>query len=125
MIIGDIIRNCEEQNKKIQEELNAHDGVSAFQVNTPNGMKFMQSFKENAFIHAARREDVAVENPAILYENKESIPELRKEIYQKIKHDGWNAVEKKYLRCKNYYLKKAWYAMPDGLTRAIKKVMKG
>ena len=107
------------------QELNAHDGVSAFQVNTPNGMKFMQSFKENAFIHAARREDVAVENPAILYENKESIPELRKEIYQKIKHDGWNAVEKKYLRCKNYYLKKAWYAMPDGLTRAIKKVMKG
>ena len=110
---------------KYHKEIRTSDGISAFQVNNQRAKRYLSCFLQNANFHLTNRENVAVENPAILYENKESIPELRKEIYQKIKHDGWKAVEKKYLRCKHYYLKKAWYAMPDGLTMAIKKVMKG
>ena len=45
--------------------------------------------------------------------------------YQQIQTDGWAVVEKKYLRCRHFYLKKLWYALPDGVTRTIKKMAKG
>lgn len=105
------------------QELNAHEGVSAFQVNTPKGIKFMQSFIENAFIHTAGREDVAEENPAILHSHNEKIPKLRENIYTLINQNGWENTEKKYLRCKHFYLKKAWYALPDWLTSGLKRVL--
>lgn len=111
--------------RRFYNEIETSEGVSAFQVNTLRGKKFMETFKQNAVFHLTSRKNVAIENPAILHEHNDIVPELRKEIYQKIKKDGWKAVEKRYLRCKHYYLKKVWYALPDKLTKAIKKVTKG
>lgn len=108
-----------------QQKLHNHDGISAFQVNTQKGKEFMTRFEQNARYHIAKREDVAVENPAILHSHEEKVPELRKTIYQQIQTDGWAVVEKKYLRCRHFYLKKLWYALPDGVTRKIKKMAKG
>ena len=111
--------------QRFYDEIETYSGVSAFQVNTQKGKEFMTRFEQNARYHIAKREDVAVENPAILHSHKENVPELRKTIYQQIQTDGWAVVEKKYLRCKHFYLKKLWYALPDGVTRKIKKMAKG
>lgn len=106
-----------------QQELHNHDGISAFQVNTQKGKEFMTRFAQNARYHIAKREDVAVENPAILHSHEEKVPELRKTIYQQIQTDGWAVVEKKYLRCRHFYLKKLWYALPDCVTIELRKLM--
>ena len=108
-----------------QQKLHNHDGISAFQVNTQKGKEFMTRFEQNARYHIAKREDVAVENPAILHSHEENVPELRKTIYPQIQTDGWADVEKKDLRCRHFYLNKLWYALPDGVTRKIKKMAKG
>ena len=106
-----------------QKELNCHDGISAFQVNTLQGKKFMPLFAENAYFHIASREDVAIENPAILYSHKEKVPELRKIIYQQIGSKGWEIVEKKHLKCKHFYLKRMWYALPDQVTEKLRTLL--
>ena len=111
--------------QRFYDEIETYSGVSAFQVNTQKGKEFMTRFEQNARYHIAKREDVAVENPAILHSHEENVAELRKTIYQQIQTDGWADVEKKYLRCRHFYLKKLWYALPDGVTRKIKKMAKG
>lgn len=105
-----------------QQELHNHDGISAFQVNTQKGKEFMTRFAQNARYHSAKREDVAIENPAILHSHEEKVPELRKTIYQQIQADRWAVVEKKYLRCRHFYLKKLWYALPDHVTVKLRKL---
>ena len=111
--------------QRFYDEIETYSGISAFQVNTQKGKEFMTRFAQNARYHIAKREDVAVENPAILHSHEETVPELRNTIYQQIQTDGWAVVEKKYLRCRHFYLKKLWYALPDGVTRTIKKIAKG
>lgn len=101
------------------------EGVSAFQVNTQKGKEFMATFSDKALIHLTDREDVARENPAILHSFNEDIPELRKMIYQLIRDGRWATIERKYLKCKNFYIKRLWYALPDNMLRAIKKIIRG
>lgn len=108
-----------------RQALDSRAGVSAFQVNTQKGRAFMTQFAENARMHATRREKVAVENPSILNLHRETVPELRKTIYRQLAREGWAAVERKYLRCRRFHLKKLWYALPDKWTKAIKKIVKG
>lgn len=105
------------------QELDSHKGISAFQVNTLKGKEFMDLFAENAWMHLAKREDVAIENPAILKSHEETVPELRKMIYQQIRTSGWAVIEKKYLRCKHFYLKKLWYSLPDQVTIKLRKLL--
>lgn len=111
--------------KEENEQIDTHNGVSAFQVNTEKGKHFMTSFASKALMHLTDQEIVAIENPAILYDKKENIPVPRKTIYREIDKTGWKTVEKKYLRCEHFYLKKMWYALPDSLTQALKRMVKG
>lgn len=111
--------------RRFYNEIETYGGVSAFQVNTLKGKEYMTQFAQNARLHIANREDVAVENPAIIRSHEKTVPELRKTIYRQIQTEGWRAIEKKYLRCKHFYLKKLWYMLPDGLTRTFKKISKG
>lgn len=111
--------------RRFYDEIDTYGGVSAFQVNTQKGKEYMTRFAQNAWFHIVKREDVAVENPAIIQSHEENVPKLRKTIYQQIQLEGWKSIEKKYLRCKHFYLKKLWYLLPDDLTQMLKKMLKG
>lgn len=107
------------------KELSAYEGISALQINSQKGKAFFESVKGNALFHPTKREHVAEENPAILLADKEEVPLIRKSIYGWIQDVGWAQVAEKHLRCKHFYLKKMWYALPKWIRESVRKIVRG
>ena len=99
-------------------------GVSAVTVNSEKGVRLRQRLEVDGCWTETIPESVNAENPALLHEAKESIPALRREIYGKIRREGWEAVAGQHLRTPHLELKKLWYRMPRKLTGLLRKLTK-
>lgn len=109
---------------KYHPDIEAEKGVSAVSVNTGKGETLFNRLTSRCSARTTQAEWVAKENPSLLHDGSEEAPALRREIYRMIERDGWKRVEKKYLRCKHYALKKLWYSLPKDAAKRIKRLLK-
>lgn len=109
------------ENLDLELNFNINNGVSALMVNTVKGRRIKNELEQFLILIKANLRDVAVENKSIVSEKSEDIPEIRKIIYKEIIDNSWKVVEKKYLRCNYYYLRKLWYRLPINLKENLKK----
>lgn len=110
--------------EKHHNEFDIKLGVSALTVNTVKAQNILMALSDRAILIPTRIEWIAEENPSLLHKHDEEIPRLRKTIFQEIDRDGWKKVEKRYLRCSGYVMKKMWYAIPIPIQNRIKKLIK-
>lgn len=110
---------------KFIPELDSKKGVSAVSINSERAESVRRDILHKALWITARAEDVAIENPSLLYKDKEPIPAIRNKIYFMVNKKGWKYVERKYLKDKNLILKKLWYALPDSISNKVKKIIRG
>ena len=111
--------------ERFHPEIDQRKGVSAVSINTSKAQAIKEVLESKAIWVQTKRENVAVDNPAIMFESlHNNVPELRKTIFQKIKCIGWKKCSKLYFRPKHYYLKKVWYSLPRGITKRIKKYVR-
>ncbi|MBR2924112.1 MAG: Coenzyme F420 hydrogenase/dehydrogenase, beta subunit C-terminal domain [Clostridia bacterium] len=96
-------------------------GISAVSVNTERAVRLQQTLADQATWIPTKIDHVAAENPSILYEEYCVPPEIRRKIYRLVDQEGWEQIEKQYLRMKHYHLKKLWYMLPVDIARALKQ----
>ena len=104
-------------------EIDASKGVSALSINSAKGMELFNRFKHKALCIETDRENVAKENPGLLFASEEEIPELRYEIYKILKNYRMSEVAKKYFRDNKYWMYKIINIMPQSIINLIKKVI--
>lgn len=113
---------CDYWGIEARHNIDAAKGVSAIVLNSDKAIDFFDKLKNNINLSETTAERVAMENPTLTQMMSEEIPTKRKTIYRDIQNSGWNAVERTQLRCKHRTLKKIWYAMPQAVTSAMKKI---
>ena len=99
-------------------------GVSAVTINTLKAMNIFNIIKDHANCAETQIEWIAEENPSITRSHIDTIPQIRRVIYQEIARDGWGKVARSYLRCSNYYLKRFLYIIPYGLISKAKTIIR-
>lgn len=102
----------------------AEKGVSAVSVNTEKAVELFSLLKDRCKAESTKAEWVAVENAAILHDNPETVPSLRKQIYPMLERNGWKCVERRYLKCRHRLLKRMWYMLPKEYSKAAKRLLK-
>lgn len=105
--------------------LNLEKGVSAVTLNTEKARNLKENLEERAIWVQTEKEHVAKENPSLLIEEIEKIPELRKKIVYILEEEGWNKTAKKHFRISKYCFRKIWYSMPRCVVKSIKKIKGG
>lgn len=103
---------------------NSDKGVSALSINTSKAINIFEEIKRNTNYQTTKREWIAEENPSIMYDHKESIPQIRDEIYSEIKSRGWRVIAHKYLMCPRRFMKKLWYMIPRDMLVIAKKIVR-
>lgn len=99
-------------------------GVSAVSVNSEKAAEIFSLLANSCLLESTQVEWIAEDNPAIMHNEPESVPSLRREIYSKIEKTGWKNVEAKYLTCRHRILKKIWYTIPKKSAKTIKRLLK-
>ena len=105
-------------------EINAGKGVSALSVNSEKAVQLKEKLEGKTIWIKTKAIDVAKDNPTLLNECRERIPDLRKNVYTLLENSGWKTISKKYFRVKNYWLLRILYAMPRKFVKIFKKVLK-
>lgn len=102
---------------------NTEKGVSAITINTTKAIDLFRSVADKAIYLPTELEWIAEENPSIIYNQNETIPQIRRTIYSEIYEKGWKRVSKKYLLCPNRYAKKLWYMLPNDIVKKARKII--
>ena len=95
-------------------------GVSAVSINSERGEKIIKKIKNQAILVKTEFKNVAKENPALMKNFEEKIPEPRKIVYEILEKKGWEKFEKKYFKVHNYWIKKLWYVLPEYIEKILK-----
>lgn len=99
-------------------------GVSAVSINSKKAEKIFHLIEPQCQVESTRAKWIAEENPAIMHNEPESVPSLRKVIYSMIEENGWKNVEENYLTCKHRLIKQIWYRIPKKTAKSIKCLLK-
>ena len=111
--------------QKYHQELVSSNGVSAVTVNTSRGVAYVDQIQDEAIWIQTETNKVAKENPTLVHGEPERIPEIRSKMYKMLNNQKWNSVARKYFRDTNYWANRIWYAMPNSITKYIKKFFRG
>jgi hypothetical protein len=110
--------------EKFYPEIDKTKGVSALSINTPKAASFKENIADKANFIKTEAAFVSKCNASLLEEGAEPIPKARFTIYSLIKGKGWQFVAKNKLRPKHYFVKRAYYSLPIGIQKMIKRVLK-
>ena len=110
--------------EKFYSEIDKTKGVSALSINTPKADSFKENIADKANLIKTDAAFVSKCNASLLEEGAEPIPKARLTIYSSIKEKGWQFVAENKLRPKHYFVKRAYYSLPIGIQKMIKRVLK-
>lgn len=108
--------------EKYHPQIESEKGVSAISVNTTKAEKLLKTVKTEAVCIKTDVQQVANANPYLTEKLEDQVPLSRAAIITQIEKDGWNSVQKQ-LREKDYWAKRAWYALPMGLKKKLKSLI--
>ena len=107
-----------------QNKIDKDKGVSFISLNSTTGERIFDEIIDKSFIvHPADINKVSAENGTILSEKKESIPEIRKNIYKELYETSFEEIRKKHLIPKNYLKLKLINKIPRKIKKSIMKLL--
>lgn len=108
--------------EKVMPEINSKNGYSVCLINTIRGNKFFDNVKDKLYYYETTLEDAVKGNGNL--SSPCPMPSDRKDIYYRIKKEGWAQVEKTEFKPKKFlpFIQKC---VPKSIKRGIKKILFG
>lgn len=104
------------------QDIDSRKGVSFIQLNNNKAKKLFEELKCGYSGCRVSHSDVAEQNSTLINETKETIPDVRCEIYNQIEALGFETCAKKYFYPSNMLLLKIKKHIPDFIKNIIKKM---